>query len=91
MRCARNGSSFLTDVAGVMDNGGRVIPRLDARGAEQLRASGVARGGMLPKLAACLDALADSAVPIAHIVDGREPGAVMNCVNGRPMGTRITP
>ena len=82
---------FLTDVAGVMDNGGRVIPRLDARGAEQLRASGVARGGMLPKLAACLDALADAAVPIAHIVDGREPGAVMNCVNGRPMGTRITP
>ena len=73
-----------------MDNGGRVIPRLDARGAEQLRASGVARGGMLPKLAACLDALADAAVPIAHIVDGREPGAVMNCVNGRPVGTRIT-
>ena len=82
---------FLTDVAGVMDNGGRVIPRLDARGAEQLRSSGVARGGMLPKLAACLDALADHAVPTAHIIDGREPGVVMDCVNGRPIGTRITP
>jgi acetylglutamate kinase len=81
---------FLTDVAGVMDNGGRVIPRLTARTAEALRESGVARGGMLPKLAACRDALADAAVPIAHIVDGREPGAVMNCVNGRPVGTRIT-
>ena len=81
---------FLTDVAGVMDNGGRVIPRLDARSADALRSSGVARGGMLPKLAACLDALADDAVPSAHIIDGREPGALMNCVNGRPIGTRIT-
>ena len=81
---------FLTDVAGVMDNGGRVIPRLDARAAEALRSSGVARGGMLPKLAACLDALADRAVPSAHIIDGREPGALMECVNGRAIGTRIT-
>ena len=82
---------FLTDVAGVMDNGGRVIPRLTARGAVALRESGVARGGMLPKLAACLDAIADRAVPSAHIIDGRQPGAVMDCVNGRPIGTRITP
>ena len=82
---------FLTDVAGVMDNGGRVIPRLAARGAVALRESGVARGGMLPKLAACLDAIADRAVPSAHIIDGRQPGAVMDCVNGRPIGTRITP
>ncbi|MCE2499694.1 MAG: acetylglutamate kinase [Dehalococcoidia bacterium] len=81
---------FLTDVAGVMDNGGRVIPRLDARGAEALRSSGVARGGMLPKLAACLDALADRAVPSAHIIDGRETGALMDCVAGKPIGTRIT-
>jgi acetylglutamate kinase len=82
---------FLTDVAGVMDNGGRVIPRLNARTAESLRNSGVARGGMLPKIAACLAALADNAVPSAHIIDGREPGALMECVNGNPVGTRITP
>ncbi len=82
---------FLTDVAGVMDNGGRVIPRLNARTAEELRRSGVARGGMLPKLAACLDALANRAVPSAHIIDGRAPGALLDCINGRPVGTRITP
>ena len=82
---------FLTDVAGVMDNGGRVIPRLNAGGAAALRDSGVARGGMLPKLAACLDALADGAVPSAHIIDGRQPGALMTCVNDKPIGTRITP
>ena len=82
---------FLTDVAGVMDNGGRVIPRLNARGAAALRDSGVARGGMLPKLAACLNALRDGAVPAAHIIDGRQPDALMHCLNGRPIGTRITP
>ena len=82
---------FLTDVAGVMDNGGRVIPRLNASTAVSLRNSGVARGGMLPKLDACLAAIADRAVASAHIIDGREPGALMDCVNGNPIGTRITP
>ena len=81
---------FLTDVAGVMDNGGRVIPRLNARSAVSLRNSGVARGGMLPKLDACLAAIADQAVPSAHIIDGREPGALMDCINGKAIGTRIT-
>lgn len=46
---------------------------------------------MLPKLDACLAALTDRAVPSAHIIDGREPGALMECVNGNPIGTRITP
>ena len=82
---------FLTDVAGVMDNGGRVIPRLNARGAAALRDSGIARGGMLPKLAACLDALRHGAVSEAHIIDGRQPGALLDCIHGRPIGTRITP
>ena len=45
---------FLTDVAGVMDGGGRVIPRLDRRLANTLLNSGVAGGGMIPKLQACL-------------------------------------
>ena len=81
---------FLTDVAGVLDGGGRVIPRLDARSAASLRRSGVARGGMLPKLDACLAAVSDGAVSSAHIIDGREPGALMQCVNGHPVGTRIT-
>lgn len=81
---------FLTDVAGVLDGGGRVIPRLDARSAASLRRSGVARGGMLPKLDACLAAVADGAVSSAHIIDGRQPGALMQCVSGHPVGTRIT-
>ena len=82
---------FLTDVPGVMDNGGRVIPRLNAAAAAALRAAGVARGGMLPKLDAAIAAIAGRPDASAHIIDGRQPGALAQCVAGRPVGTRITP
>ena len=82
---------FLTDVPGVMDNGGRVIPRLNAAAAAALRAAGVARGGMLPKLDAAIVAIAGRPDASAHIIDGRQPGALAQCVAGRPVGTRITP
>ena len=81
---------FLTDVPGVMDSGGRVIPRLNAAAAAALGAAGVARGGMLPKLDAGIAAIAGRADASAHIIDGRQPGALAQCVAGRPVGTRIT-
>ena len=79
---------FLTDVTGVMDGGGRVIRRLDRRRANILLNSGVVQGGMIPKLSACLRALESS--PTADIIDGRQPGALMECLNGRSTGTTIT-
>lgn len=78
---------FLTDVPGVMDGSGRVIPRLDQRLANSLLRSGVVRGGMIPKLQACLRALDKS--PVADIIDGREPEALLDCLRGRAMGTQI--
>jgi acetylglutamate kinase len=78
---------FLTDVEGVMDGSGRVISRLDGRRANLLFQSGVVRGGMIPKLEACLKALQRS--PVADIVDGRRPGALLDCVKGRGTGTTI--
>ena len=78
---------FLTDVAGVMDGGGRVIPRLDRRRANILLNSGVAGGGMIPKLQACLRGLEGGAV--ADIIDGRHPDALLHCVQGRATGTTI--
>ena len=78
---------FLTDVAGVMDGNGRVVPRLDRRRAGNLLRSGVVRGGMIPKLDACLRALETS--PYADIIDGREPNALLDCLQGRATGTRI--
>lgn len=78
---------FLTDVEGIMDGGGRVIRRLDQRRARILFQSGVVQGGMIPKLSACLRAL--EASPMANIVDGRKPGALMDCLSGQSTGTTI--
>jgi acetylglutamate kinase len=78
---------FLTDVAGVMDGGGRVIRRLDRRRAGILSNSGVIQGGMIPKLSACLRALERS--PLANIVDGRRPDALLECLRGTSTGTTI--
>ncbi len=78
---------FLTDVPGIMDVNGRVIPRLDRQRAQMLLQSGVVRGGMIPKLAACLRAL--ERIAVADIIDGRQPEALLGCLEGRVSGTRI--
>lgn len=78
---------FLTDVAGVMDGNGRVLNNLDQRRANILRQSGVIRGGMIPKLEACLIALEN--VPQAEIIDGTQPEALLNCIQGKSTGTKI--
>ena len=78
---------FLTDVSGLMDGNGRVIGRLGLRQANALLNSGVVGGGMIPKLKACLRAL--EAVPSTDIIDGRKPGALIGCLQGKGEGTRV--
>jgi acetylglutamate kinase len=78
---------FLTDVEGIMDGGGRVIRRLDPPRAKLLLQSGVVRGGMIPKLAACLRAV--ERTPVAEIIDGRKPDALLDCVRGITSGTQV--
>ena len=80
---------FLTDVEGVLDASRRVIPHLPPARARAMVERGIATGGMIPKLQACLTAL--DRVPVAHIVDGRRPHALLECLAGREMGTRISP
>jgi len=78
---------FLTDVDGVHDQAGRLLPRLAPAEAEALLASGVASGGMIPKIKACLRAL--SSTPITCIIDGREPHALLREIEGAGSGTTI--
>ena len=78
---------FLTDVEGVMDSSGRTVSRLNPRQARMFIRSGIANGGMIPKLEACLKALPQ--VPIADIIDGRKAGALRRCVQGEVTGTRL--
>lgn len=55
--CHANALIFLTDVPGVRDAQGTVIPWLSTKQAQELTAGSVISGGMLPKLAACTQAL----------------------------------
>lgn len=61
---------FLSNVVGICRADGTLIPELSEAEAKRLIEAGVIRGGMIPKVSACLDALA--AVPLVHVVDGRE-------------------
>ncbi len=55
---------FITDVAGLLDKSGSVVPSLTAEDAHELLASDVVTGGMKPKLQAALGALAGGVVSI---------------------------
>ena len=55
--CHANALIFLTDVPGVKDAEGTVIPWLSTSQAEDLAANSIIAGGMLPKLEACKKAL----------------------------------
>ena len=66
---------MLTDVAGVLDTEGALIPSIRVEDVPGLFESGTVSGGMIPKLNCCVDAL-EQGVEKVVIVDGR----VENCV-----------
>jgi acetylglutamate kinase len=78
---------ILSDVVGVCDQSGNLLPRLSPDEAEALLASGVASGGMIPKIKACLRAL--SGTSITRIIDGRQPHALLKEIEGHGGGTTI--
>lgn len=66
---------FLSNVAGICRADQSLVSELSEAEAKRLIEEGVINGGMIPKVTACLDALA--AVPRVHIVDGREPHVLL--------------
>ncbi|MFC1982433.1 acetylglutamate kinase [Chloroflexota bacterium] len=78
---------FITNVAGVCDQSGKLLPQLSSSEAETLVASGVASGGMIPKIRACLRALDGAAE--TRIIDGRQPHALLEEIEGQGSGTMI--
>ena len=78
---------FLTDVDGISDEEGRILPKLTAEEAKALIESGVASGGMIPKINACLKALTVKAS--ARIIDGRQSHALLNELSNGGGGTKI--
>jgi acetylglutamate kinase len=79
---------FLTDVAHVNDGAGQPIHTLSSLQVAELIGSGVASGGMIPKLRAGARAAADGVR--CSIVDGREARALRNVLDGAALGTRVT-
>jgi len=61
---------LLTDVPGVNDEKGNLIPQLDVQEARKRMNEGTIHGGMIPKVECCIAAL-ESGVESAHIIDGR--------------------
>ena len=78
---------FLTDVAGICDRSGKLLPQLSPDEAETLVVSGVASAGMIPKIKACLRAL--STTSATRIIDGRQPHALLREIEVSVGGTTI--
>ena len=80
---------MLTNIPGVLDQAGQLLPELTPRRIDELVQDGTISGGMLPKIAGALDA-AKSGVNAVHIIDGRVPHALLLEVLGdEPFGTMI--
>jgi len=78
---------FLTDVDGVLDARGDLVPVLDADRVSELREGGALAGGMIPKVDASLRAAERGT--IATIANGRMSGTVREVVSGTNAGTRL--
>jgi acetylglutamate kinase len=67
---------MLTDVAGVLDKAGQLIPELTVGQAKALMKDGTLKGGMIPKVETCIAAV-ENGVEAAVILDGRVEHAIL--------------
>ncbi len=85
---------FLTDVEGILrdkDDPSSIIRRMNAAEAKALIADGTIKGGMIPKVECCLDAL-DKGVKTVHVLDGRLPHSMLlEIFTASGVGTMVTP
>ncbi|MEQ1793281.1 MAG: acetylglutamate kinase [Nitrospira sp.] len=80
---------MMTDVKGIRDANNRHLSTVSRKDVQRMVKKGVIGEGMLPKVHACLDALADGAGK-AHIIDGRIPHALLlEIFTRKGIGTEI--
>lgn len=80
---------LVSDVPGVLSANGNLIPRLTRTHIDELTASGVIYGGMIPKVGSCLNAL-NAGCQKALILDGRAPSSLERyLLEGAPLGTVV--
>jgi len=82
---------LLTNTPGVLGKDGQLLTGLTPKKIDELVADGTLSGGMLPKIAAALDA-ARSGVKAVHIIDGRvEHALLLEIMTDQGVGTLIKP
>jgi acetylglutamate kinase len=79
---------FLTDVDGVKDKDGAILPEISPECCRNLIQSGVASGGMQAKLEAATEAVRQE-VGEVRIAPGSVPGVIRKLLDGAPLGTRL--
>lgn len=80
---------LLTDVDGVKDKEGKRISTINPVFAEELKADGTLKGGMIPKIDCALSAV-KSGVGKAHIIDGRiKHSILLEIFTDSGIGTQI--
>jgi acetylglutamate kinase len=67
---------LITDTEGVLDRDGKLISTLKKEEALELIGMGDIKGGMIPKVKCCMEALSEG-VRKAHIIDGRESHSIL--------------
>jgi acetylglutamate kinase len=67
---------MLTDVEGIKDKSGTLIPELSVSQAKELIADGIIQCGMIPKVETCILAV-QGGVEAAVIMDGRVPHTLL--------------
>jgi len=84
---------YLTDIEGLLadlDDPASLISHIDAKALQAMVDDGTLTGGMIPKIAACLHAVAGG-VGSAHLLDGRLPHVVLlELFSDAGVGTMIT-
>ncbi|WP_448583327.1 acetylglutamate kinase [Thermocrinis sp.] len=80
---------FLTDTEGVKDGEGKLISTLRIEEVSRLIQDGTVKGGMIPKLKSCVEALKNG-VKKVHIIDGRLPHSILlEVFTDEGIGTQI--
>ena len=80
---------MLTNIPGVLDKAGQLLPELTPAAIDALVQDGTISGGMIPKISGALDA-ARSGVNAVHIIDGRVPHAMLlEVLSDQAYGTMI--
>jgi acetylglutamate kinase len=67
---------LLTDVDGVLDKSGKLLPELTVERAKALIADGTITGGMIPKVESCISVV-EAGVSAVVILNGKVPHAVL--------------